>query len=572
MIRRDLLWYLPPALILLLALGLRLYQIDSPLWLDELYGYRLARLDAATIIGYSRLDPHPPLYYLLQWALSGGGAVRSPLGWRWFSLLCSLAALALSWCLAARLTDRPSGIMAALLMATSPVLVFYSQEARGYALLTLLAISTAWLVLQLVGPAGDPPPAPRLPTTDDRSAPVSPPPASPIPRNRHRDRASDMRAVVGWPSVVRRPSLAAIRKNQHPLDARQPAREPWRWVAWALLSLVGLYTSYSYSMLIGAQLVVLAWWRWRRPALWLSGGAVALMALPLSPLAIAGLGRVAAEHAQSQPLAIGRIVQTILAGEIDRYPAPLIYPAIPTLALALSALCLLRAVRRRDRALLIVAAQLALPLAAFAALSAALGLRMPQAQAKQFVQLTPLWFVLLAGGFAEMLRVRRYALGAIAAAALCGALVALNGVGLAAYWTYPKSPEGLAVQAVARQVTGDERVVSLHYAPVFSLALLLPTAPVYLNPTPDGASYRFWLMRADQLFTSEPAPEAYESTSDIRALGRFWLISHLYSLRDPLEPLIEGCKTTRHATFVAPNNAFEIMYVACPAPVQVGDD
>lgn len=571
MIRRDPLRYLPPALILLLALGLRLYQIDSPLWLDELYGYRLARLDPATMIGYSRLDPHPPLYYLLQWALSGGGAVRSPLGWRWFPLLCSLAALALSWRLAARLTDRPGGIMAALLMATSPVLVFYSQEARGYALLTLLAISTAWLVLQLVGPAGDPPPAPRLPMTDDRSAPVSPP-AGPIPLSRLRDRAGDTRAVAARSAVGRRPSSAAMRKNQHPLDARRPACQAWRWAAWALLSLVGLYTSYGYSMLIGAQLVVLAWWCWRRPALWLSGGAVALLALPLIPLAHAGLGRVAAEHAQNQPLALGRIVQTILAGEIDRYPAPLIYPAIPTLVLALSALSLLWAIRRRDRALLIVAAQLALPLAAFAALSAALDLRMPQAQAKQFVQLTPLWFVLLAGGFAEVLRVRRYALGAIAAAALCGALVALNGVGLAAYWTYPKSPEGLAAQAVARQVAGDERVVSLHYAPVFSLALLLPTAPVYLNPAPDGASYRFWRMRADQLFTSEPAPEAYESTSDIRALGRFWLISHLYALRDPLEPLIAGCTTTRRATFVSPNNAFEIMHVACPAPAQVGDD
>lgn len=492
-LRRDAARYLP-LLPLLLALGLRLYRIDSPLWLDEVYGYRLARLDVAAIVRQSLSDPHPPLYYLIQWALSAGGRVQSSFGWRWLPLACSLAAGALSWRLAAPATDRLSRTLMGLLMATSPVLLFYSQEARAYALLMLLAAGTAALVAALYRDGG-------------------------------RGRL---------------------------------------WAAWALLSLAGVYAGYGYSMLIGAQLAVLGWRHWRRPALWLSAAGVALGALPLLPLARGGLGRVAAEHSQAQQLSLWRIAQTISAGEIDRYPAPLIYTAIPALFLALGALGLLRAIRLRDPALLAVAAQLLLPLGAFAAASWALDLRLPQAQAKQFALLLPLWFVLLAGGLAELRRLRHPRLGALAALFLFGALATLSGVGVGAYWAYPKSPEGEVVRALRGLIQPGERVVSLHYAPVFTVALELPEAPLYLNPTPSGAAYAYWLMRADTLFTPSPAPEAYASTDEIRRLGGFWLISHLYRLREPIASLTEGCATTRRAVVETPSNAFELIYVVCP--------
>src|SRR5512135_2250059 len=85
-----------PAFILLLALLVRLYRINSPLWLDEIYGYKLAKLGFDAIIQNSWTDPHPPLYYLLGWVTSGFGSVHSEIGWRWIPVVCGVAAVAVT--------------------------------------------------------------------------------------------------------------------------------------------------------------------------------------------------------------------------------------------------------------------------------------------------------------------------------------------------------------------------------------------------------------------------------------------------------------------------------------------
>ena len=85
----------------------------------------------------------PPLYYALAWCwtkLFGSGEV----GIRSLSALAGTATIPVAWWAGRELVSRAAGVAAAALVAFSPYMVWYSQEARAYALLVLLcALSLA---------------------------------------------------------------------------------------------------------------------------------------------------------------------------------------------------------------------------------------------------------------------------------------------------------------------------------------------------------------------------------------------------------------------------------------------
>ncbi len=84
----------------------------------------------------------PPLYYALAWLwtqLFGTGEA----GLRSLSALAGVATVPVAYLLAAELRDRRAGIAAAALVAVNPMLLWYSQEARAYALLVLLITASA---------------------------------------------------------------------------------------------------------------------------------------------------------------------------------------------------------------------------------------------------------------------------------------------------------------------------------------------------------------------------------------------------------------------------------------------
>ncbi|MFN8160668.1 MAG: glycosyltransferase family 39 protein [Solirubrobacterales bacterium] len=79
----------------------------------------------------------PPLYYLIAWfwtQLTGTGEV----GLRSISALAGVATVPVAYLIGAELRGRRAGISAAALVATNPMLVWYSREARCYSLLVLL--------------------------------------------------------------------------------------------------------------------------------------------------------------------------------------------------------------------------------------------------------------------------------------------------------------------------------------------------------------------------------------------------------------------------------------------------
>jgi len=115
------------------------------LWLDEAFSVIAASTHSASAIWSPGVDAiHPPLYYLVLHAFLSLFGV-SEIAARLPSALASIANIGLIWWLGQRLfPGRSVGVVAALLLAVSPLDFWYAQEARMYEMVT-----TAGLVLAL---------------------------------------------------------------------------------------------------------------------------------------------------------------------------------------------------------------------------------------------------------------------------------------------------------------------------------------------------------------------------------------------------------------------------------------
>ncbi len=128
------------------GLGLRLYRYDAlSLWLDETATLYFARLPWADVLGlHGSYDPHPPLYYALVKA-AGAFFPEVTVG-RLVSVIAGAATIPVLFALVARLTNRRAALAASLLLAVSPLHVWYSQEARMYSS-ALLLVALSYLAL-----------------------------------------------------------------------------------------------------------------------------------------------------------------------------------------------------------------------------------------------------------------------------------------------------------------------------------------------------------------------------------------------------------------------------------------
>ncbi len=137
---------------------MRLYHLDfRALWWDEGLSLFFARLDYATNARFAVLlaDTNPPIYRLLlgTWiGLVGSSAWAA----RLFSVLPGVVLVAVVYRLARelRLKVEVAG-MAAALCAASPMLIYYSQEAKGYSLVALAGVASVlvWLRLHRILPS-----------------------------------------------------------------------------------------------------------------------------------------------------------------------------------------------------------------------------------------------------------------------------------------------------------------------------------------------------------------------------------------------------------------------------------
>lgn len=129
------------ALVAIVAAGaaLRFATLDAQsFWLDEAATVDLVRRGFGDMLdGVASGESTPPLYYVLAWLwakVAGTGEV----GMRSLPALFGTATIVVAYALAARIAGARAGLIAAAVCAANPFLVWYSQEARAYALLVLL--------------------------------------------------------------------------------------------------------------------------------------------------------------------------------------------------------------------------------------------------------------------------------------------------------------------------------------------------------------------------------------------------------------------------------------------------
>ncbi len=141
-------------LILLFAIALRWSRLGTRnIWFDEAWSWYISQQPLEVILEEGRSNIHPPFLHLLLkfWtALFGDSrvALRMP------SLLANVGTIGLVYVLGRWLLSRQVALLAAFFLALSPHQVFYAQEARMYALVTVLTLGAVLAHVRLLREMG----------------------------------------------------------------------------------------------------------------------------------------------------------------------------------------------------------------------------------------------------------------------------------------------------------------------------------------------------------------------------------------------------------------------------------
>ncbi|MDO8487536.1 MAG: glycosyltransferase family 39 protein [Candidatus Curtissbacteria bacterium] len=138
-------------LIGLVAFALRLISLNQSLWLDEGINVNVARgLSFGDLVTrYSLSDFHPPLYHVIlkTWITFFGSseiAVRIP------SVILGVGTVFVVYLIAKKLFEEKTALIAATLIATAPLHIYYSQEARMYMLAAFLATLSVYFFISIL--------------------------------------------------------------------------------------------------------------------------------------------------------------------------------------------------------------------------------------------------------------------------------------------------------------------------------------------------------------------------------------------------------------------------------------
>jgi len=132
-------WW-PLLAVTVIAAALRLSTLDlQSFWYDEAFTpvHVLHASLGVTLSSVAHTENTPPLWYVLIWLWSrlfgtGMVALRLP------SALAGIATVPVAWAIGAELAGRRAALATAALVAVNPLFVWYSQEARAYALFVLV--------------------------------------------------------------------------------------------------------------------------------------------------------------------------------------------------------------------------------------------------------------------------------------------------------------------------------------------------------------------------------------------------------------------------------------------------
>jgi uncharacterized membrane protein len=250
--------------ILLLASFLRFYRLDAQsFWNDEGNSARIAERPLDLILEGAAGDIHPPGYYLL---LHGWRALfgQNEFALRSLSVVAGVALVAFTYLLGRRLFGEATGLIAAFLGAISPFAIYYSQEARMYALLAALSAASTYLLLRLLSILHSPSSNLHSPSS------ILHPPSS----------------ILHSPTPILHSPFSILHPPSSILHSPSPTL-----AAYILTSAAGLYTQYAFPFVPLVHNVTFAlWWlavarrsarRWRWLLVWAGAqAAVVVLYLP----------------------------------------------------------------------------------------------------------------------------------------------------------------------------------------------------------------------------------------------------------------------------------------------------
>jgi hypothetical protein len=135
-----------------LAIWLRMRQMTfQDLWWDEGGSFYHAHTSIAELTTTKdfRLDPHPPVYYLLLhgWLALVGTSLTTG---RMLSVIFGVLAVPLGFWVAWLVYGRVTAVISAFLIAINPALIFYSQEVRMYSLTPFEALGSVLATVYLL--------------------------------------------------------------------------------------------------------------------------------------------------------------------------------------------------------------------------------------------------------------------------------------------------------------------------------------------------------------------------------------------------------------------------------------
>ncbi|CAN5302305.1 hypothetical protein BH10PAT1_BH10PAT1_3080 [soil metagenome] len=141
---------------LILGLGLRLISLNQSFWIDEATSASTIKMSLAQFFGkFMPGDFHPPLYYLTArvWSMFFG---TSEIALRSLSVLFGILTIYVVYLIGKEinkqslsLRDKNVGIIASILLATSGLHIYYSQEARMYSMSTFLVTLAIYFFIHL---------------------------------------------------------------------------------------------------------------------------------------------------------------------------------------------------------------------------------------------------------------------------------------------------------------------------------------------------------------------------------------------------------------------------------------
>lgn len=143
------------AALTLIAAAIRLALVGQSQFADELATYWIvSRHGLGGVIStvHSNAEITPPLFFVLSWMSTRIALTVEML--RLPSLLAGVAAVPLVYAVGTRTVGRRAALVAAALATLSPFMIFYSAEARGYAVMIALVLGSTLALLRAADEEG----------------------------------------------------------------------------------------------------------------------------------------------------------------------------------------------------------------------------------------------------------------------------------------------------------------------------------------------------------------------------------------------------------------------------------